>query len=117
MEILNNIFPATNFTLVAFILGLPALGAFINGVFGKRLGKDAVRLMALAAIGGAFVCSILAFFMLVSAGHAPEGHEHEAVNQFKFVAWHWLDLSTEGGFGSSSLDVAFIVDHLSAVMM
>ena len=86
------------------------LGAFVNGVFGKRLGKDAVRLMALAAIGGAFVCWIFAFFMLVSAGHAPEGHEHEAVNQFKFVAWHWLDLSP-GGIGSVALDIAFIVDH------
>ena len=56
----------TNFTLLAVILLLPALGAFVNGVFGKRLGKEAVRLMALAAIGGSFVASLIAFAMLVA---------------------------------------------------
>ncbi|HKQ68976.1 MAG TPA: hypothetical protein VJT73_06545, partial [Polyangiaceae bacterium] len=68
MELLKNLFPEQNFTLVAIILGLPALGAFVNGVFGKRLGKDAVRLMALSAIGISFLASLLAFAMLVAAG-------------------------------------------------
>src|SRR6478672_1406590 len=113
MDDLFKAFPAENFTLVVIILGLPALGAFINGVFGKRLGKDAVRLMALAAIGGAFLASLLAFVMLVAA--SKEGSE--GVLQFKYTAWHWLDLSTNAGFGTASLDVAFVVDHLSAVMM
>src|SRR5262245_13130055 len=113
MDLLKNIFPADNFTLVAIILGLPALGAFVNGVFGKRLGKEGVRLMALAAMGGSF----LGFAMLVSAGRVAEGHEHEAVLQFKWNAWHWLDVSTGGGFGSAPIDVAFVVDRLSVVMM
>src|SRR5215471_11995735 len=114
MDLLENLFPAENFTLVAVILGLPLLGAFVNGVFGKRLGKDAVRLMALAAIGVSFLASLLAFFMLMRQG--GEGHEggHEV---FRFVAWRWFDISTQGGFGNYGLDVAFIVDHLSAVMM
>src|SRR5258708_7067821 len=99
MDIFRNIFPAENFTLVAIILGLPALGAFVNGVFGKRLGKEAVRLMALTAIGGSFLASLLAFSMLVSAGRLPPGHEAEAVHEFKFTAWHWLDVSTNNGFG------------------
>ena len=34
---------------MAIVLLAPAIGAFVNGVFGKRLGKDAVRLTALAA--------------------------------------------------------------------
>jgi NADH-quinone oxidoreductase subunit L len=46
------------------VLLLPALGAFVNGVFGKRLGKEAVRLMALSAIGGAFLASVLTFLVL-----------------------------------------------------
>src|SRR5262245_36103327 len=115
METLRNIFPAHNFTLVAFILGLPAVGAFVNGVFGKRLGKDAVRLMALSAMGGAFLASVLAFAMLSAAGHGA--HEGEGVYQFRFNVWHWLDVSTAGGFGAAPIDVEFIVDRLSSVMM
>jgi NADH-quinone oxidoreductase subunit L len=112
MDLLKNIFPADNFTLIAFILALPAIGAFVNGVFGKRLGKDAVRLMALVAMGGSFLGSLLAFAML-----RGEGHGGEEVLQFKWNAWHWLDVSTGGGFGTAPIDVAFIVDHLSVVMM
>src|SRR3954454_21408604 len=97
MELLKNIFPADNFSLIALILGLPAIGAFVNGVFGKRLGKEGVRLMALTAIGGAFLASLVAFAMLVRAGRVTSGEEHEAIHQFKFVAWHWLDVSTTGG--------------------
>ena len=33
----------TYFWLVSLIVFLPAIGAFVNGVFGKRLGKHAVR--------------------------------------------------------------------------
>jgi NADH-quinone oxidoreductase subunit L len=117
MDLLKNLFPADDFSLVAVILGLPAIGAFVNGVFGKRLGKDGVRLMALSAMGGSFLASLIAFAMLVNAGRVGEGHEAEAIHQFKFMAWHWLDLSTNGGFGSASIDVAFIVDRLSSVMM
>jgi NADH-quinone oxidoreductase subunit L len=112
MDALFKAFPAQNFTLVVIILGLPALGAFVNGVFGKRLGKDAVRLMALAAIGGSFIASLVAFAMLRHAATAPE-----PILQFKFLAWHWLDVSTANGFGSASIDVAFMVDHLNSVMM
>src|ERR1041384_1606572 len=115
MDLLKNIFPADNFTLVAVILGLPLLGAFVNGVFGKRIGKEGVSLMALSAMGGAFAASLVAFAMLVSAGRGA--HEQEVVEEFRFTAWHWLDVSTGRGFGSAALEVGFIVDHLSSVMM
>ena len=49
MEALQKIFPADDFALLLLVIGMPLLGAFVNGVFGKRLGKDAVRLMALAS--------------------------------------------------------------------
>jgi NADH-quinone oxidoreductase subunit L len=122
MELLSNIFPPQNFTLIAIILGLPALGAFVNGVFGKRLGKDGVRLMALSAIGGSFVASLIAFAMLVGFGRQGHG-EHgahaagEVVQQLKFTAWHWFDVSTQGGFGSAPIEVAFTIDRLTSVMM
>src|SRR6185295_20045354 len=114
MELLKNLFPQDNFTLVAVILGLPLLGAFFNGIFGKRLGKEAVRLMALTAIGGSLLASLVAFAMLVIGGRAPE---QEAVYQFRFTAWHWFDASAGGGIGTAPLDIAFTVDRLSSAMM
>ena len=74
MEALKSQFPATNFTLLAMVLALPALGAFVNGVFGKRLGKKGVRLMALSAIGGSFVASLATFLALLASRPAAGGH-------------------------------------------
>jgi NADH-quinone oxidoreductase subunit L len=99
-------FPAENFTLLAVVLGLPALGAFVNGVFGKRLGKEGVRLMALAAIGGAFIASLATFLSL------PHGGEEKLV----WKAWHWFNVT--GKFGQQiPIDVAFSVDGMTATMM
>jgi NADH-quinone oxidoreductase subunit L len=113
MHALSQIFPADDFTLLAVVLLLPALGAFVNGVFGKRLGKDAVRLMALVAIGGSFLASLISFFMLWGAA----GGEGEGVTRFTFTAWHWVDVGTGAGSATTPIDVKFVVDHLSSVMM
>jgi NADH-quinone oxidoreductase subunit L len=109
MELLTSLFPPDDFALVNVVLGLPLLGAFVNGVFGKRLGKQAVRLMALTAVGGSLLASLVAFLMLVAAGHETAG--------FTYTAWHFVDLSLAAGHGRTSIDVAFLVDRLSSVMM
>ncbi len=109
MEFLTLLFPADDFSLVAVVLLLPLVGAFVNGVFGKRLGKEAVRLMALAAVGGSFFASLVAFWMLTKAG--DEAYE------FRYRAWHWLDLSIAKGHGSIPIEIGFLVDRLSSVMM
>ena len=44
MEALKAQFPATNFTLLAVVLALPLIGAFVNGVFGKRLGRGDLKI-------------------------------------------------------------------------
>ena len=89
MEALEALFPATDFSLLAVVLALPALGAFVNGLFGKRLGKEGVRLMALSAISGAFVASLVTFLLLLRQG----GEGHEAA-RLTWTAWHWF---TVGG--------------------
>ena len=91
--------------VVWLVPAIPLAGAVINLLIGKRLGKEGVRLMALSAMGGSFLGSLLAFAMLVSAGRTPEGHGNEGVLQFKWNAWHWLDVSTGGGFGTAPIDV------------
>ena len=111
METLRTLFPASNFALLAIILGLPLLGAFVNGVFGKRLGKEGVRAMALSAIGGAFLFSVITFLMLPHVA-AEGGHAEKLM----WHAWHWMDVT--GRMGQTiPIDVAFSVDGMSATMM
>ena len=124
MHAFEKIFPADDFALLALILGMPLLGAFVNGVFGKRLGKDAVRLMALSALGVAFLGSVLTFFLLHAAQTGGEGGGEQAA-RFVWHGWQWLDLSraNEAGLIHSGaapsmlqLEMAFSVDALSGTM-
>src|ERR1700760_4902842 len=61
---LLSIFPQDDFSLLAVVMALPLLGAFVNGVFGRRLGKNAVRLMTLTVTGAAFAAAIACFISL-----------------------------------------------------
>ncbi len=107
MELLKAQFPETNFSLLAVVLLLPALGAFVNGVFGKRLGREGVRLMALSALGGSFLASLITFLLL------PKGEEG---GRLVWKAWSWF--SVTGRMGQSvPIDVAFSVDGMTSVMM
>ncbi len=108
MQAIEALFPAQDYTLLAFIVLLPLIGAAVNGVFGKRLGKEAVSLMALSVIFVSFCLSVITFFAL---SHAQEG---EAA-RFYWKGWEWFRLSTQGG-GSITLDVAFSVDALNGTM-
>src|SRR5262245_5139016 len=113
MEQLSTLFPENDFTLLAVILALPLIGAFVNGVFGKRLGKEAVTLMALSAVGLAFVASLVSFCILShSAGHG----EHAEVVHLKWKAWEWFKVSQAGDFGQYIIDVAFSMDQLNGTM-
>ncbi len=116
MESLRTQFPADDFSLLAIVLLLPLLGAFVCGVFGGRLGKKGVRAMALAAVGGSFLACLAGFAMLVSAGGADEvgKHAHDAV-RFTWNAWRWFTI--DGGTTQVPIDVAFSIDALSGTMM
>src|SRR5262249_33954784 len=112
VEALKAQFPADDFFLLAMVLALPALGAFVNGVFGKRLGKRGVRMMALSAILGSFIASVATFLSLVAQGH---GHG-EGAARLSWTAWRWFSIT--GRFQQPvPIDVAFGVDAMSATMM
>jgi NADH-quinone oxidoreductase subunit L len=124
MKALFSLFPANDFSLIAVILAMPLLGAFVNGVFGRRLGKDAVRLMTLAAVGVSFVAAVLTFIAVdIAAGAAAttsmvDGHEVTRAGHEKltWTAWEWMRVS---GLRDSTIpiDIKFSVDALSGVMM
>lgn len=92
---------------IRWIVFLPLIGAIINGLFGakiqKALGKGAIGLIACAPVVTAFALSVYAFIIL--AGLEP---------QRRFLLdnlYRWIDL------GSLKVDMAFMVDPLSAVMI
>src|SRR5689334_23128604 len=108
--ILQTLFPAENFALIAVILAMPLLGAIVNGIWGNRLGKKAVRLMALVAVGASFVAAVLSFFVL------DKLHEGEGANpRLVWTAWEWMH--TNGGRGGVNIpiDLRFSIDSLSGV--
>jgi NADH-quinone oxidoreductase subunit L len=121
METFEAIFPARDCALLVAIVLLPLIGAFVNGVFGKRLGREATTLMGLAVVAGSFLCSVAAFFML----REQQERSAEVPARLAYRAWEWLSLSSTGELNSISqgghgtpiaVDVTFSVDALSGTM-
>ncbi|HWA75570.1 MAG TPA: NADH-quinone oxidoreductase subunit L [Polyangiaceae bacterium] len=102
------LFPENDFTLLAFIVLLPLIGAVVNGIFGKRLGREAVTLMGLGVIAVAFLLSVMTFAML----HAAQEGEHAA--RFVWQGWDWATLSTQSG--ATTIGVNLSVDALNGTM-
>jgi NADH-quinone oxidoreductase subunit L len=111
MDALLSLFPKNDLTLLAFIVLLPLLGAFVNGVFGKRLGREAVTLMGLGSVGASFILSVASFLILRSA----QGESEQPV-RLAWQGWKWLELSLPQDRGQVALSVGFSLDALSATM-
>jgi NADH-quinone oxidoreductase subunit L len=92
---------------IRWIVFLPLLGAIVNGVLGakiqKRLGKGAIAIIACAPVVVAFLLAVNAFFIL--KGLEPE--KRFLIDNL----YRWIDL------GSLQVDMAFLIDPLSAVMI
>jgi NADH-quinone oxidoreductase subunit L len=84
------------------IPALPAAGAVVLLLFGKRLGEPAAGWLATMTSGLAFIASIVAFFALLSL---DADARHVVSNGFT-----WLQV---GGF---EVDFRFLVDPLSSTM-
>jgi NADH-quinone oxidoreductase subunit L len=108
-----SLFPPADFALIAIILALPLIGALVCGLFGKRLGDPAVRLMALAAVGGSFLAAAATFAALHSYVDAM-GHKHVTL---AWTAWRWMHTNGGADMRTIPIDVRFSVDALSGVMM
>jgi NADH-quinone oxidoreductase subunit L len=125
MSLMKELFPADNYSLIAVILGMPLVGALVNGVWGRRLGKEAVRLMALAAVGISFAASIVAFLSLASVIDASGAKEivdkvevvrHDNAKLY-WTAWEWMHTSGGREAINVPIELKFSIDALSGVMM
>jgi NADH-quinone oxidoreductase subunit L len=114
MDLFRTLFPANDYVLLAVILALPLVGAVVNGLFGKRLGKQAVTLMALSAVGVSFLASVVAFAML------REAQQDGQAARFVWTGWDWLTIAngpeTPNRPISIPIRIAFSLDALSGAM-
>jgi len=109
MQALEALFPTEDFTLLAIIVVLPLLGAVVNGVFGKRLGREAATLMGLGTVFLSFLLSIATFLRLA------ELQEGEKAARLFWRGWQWVSISLKGG-GTAPVDISLSVDALSGTM-
>ncbi len=82
---------------------LPLLGFLINGLLGKRLGKNTISWVGCGSVGLSFLVSIGVFFELLKCPPA------ERLIQRIIFPWVWS--------GNFRIDIGFQVDPLSTVMI
>ena len=90
-------------TLLWLIPVLPLLGAVINGLFGKRLSRGVIGVIASGSVGLAFAISLTAFLQML---RLPEESLPIVQNYFT-----WIQA------GSFHATCGFMLDHLSGLMI
>ncbi len=100
MELLRTLSAGVEGALHWIVLA-PLLGALVNGLLGKRLGRANVHLIALGAVFAAFLISALAFFRVGWGGD----------ERLFELWWHWFSI------GGVDVEMAFAVDRLTATLL
>ncbi len=127
--------PTDQYSVLGWIVLLPLLGAIINGIWGKQLGRQGVHIAAIGVMVTSFLLSVLAFVALLKSGHSPAeaaeaagaAGEHAAhaahVNRsLSFVpsvagqVWEWFAAPT-GPTSAEMIRVRYVLDPLSGVML
>jgi NADH-quinone oxidoreductase subunit L len=90
--------------LLAVIPALPLAAVALNLLIGDRLGKRGTAWLACGAVGAAFVLAVRAVIVLA----ATAGPRQRAITE---TAYTWIHV------GQLNVDVAYLLDPLSAVMV
>src|SRR5688572_32409110 len=103
-----------NFLDLIWLIPLfPAIGFVINGLIGKRISKTAVGIIASGAVAVSFLFSLGAVLQLMGLEEGARSHTVKL--------YTWLDagpaLLKSGEVGRFSVDWAYLLDPLSAVMV
>ncbi|MEM1349827.1 MAG: NADH-quinone oxidoreductase subunit L, partial [Myxococcota bacterium] len=94
---------------LGLIVLMPLLGALLNGIFGAKLPRVAVNLIAIGAILLSFFFSLASIHVLVRSAQA-RGEHVEYLTQ-TYVAYEWIYA------GDLHVDIAFMLDPLTALML
>ena len=85
------------------VIALPLLGALVNGLVGRRLGRGFVTVVAPGLVGVAFLIGLVAMIQLSALPH-----DQRAVS---VTLWDWISI------GSLQVGLTFLADPLSLLMV
>src|SRR5262245_59427184 len=89
---------------------LPLLGAAVNLLIGKRMGKDFASAVALGSVGGACILGWMGAYELLRAGEGSALHG-------QFFDADWIMATEKIVNASLHIKAGLVMDHLSAVMV
>lgn len=101
-SLLDN--PAAAQSYLWAIILLPLAGALLNGLFGRRLGRGNVGLIALAMVGGSFLFSLVAFAWVAGG------------TNLHFVGDWWFRVVDPSGRAPIAVPWGLLVDRLSGTL-
>jgi NADH-quinone oxidoreductase subunit L len=91
------------FDYVWLVPGFPLLGTLINGLFGKRLPRAVVAVIACAAVGASFIVSVL---MYMTLARLPQDQQSRISTLYTWIA-----------SGNFVAEASALVDPLSVFMI
>ena len=97
--------PAAAQSYLWAIILLPLAGALVNGLFGRRLGRGNVALIALAMVGGSFLLSCVAFAWVAGG------------TNLHFIGDWWFRVVDPSGRATVAVPWGLLVDRLSGTML
>jgi NADH-quinone oxidoreductase subunit L len=103
--------PAQAGQLLWLIIALPLIGAFICGVFGKVIGRANTHLIAVGAVFGSFLLSLIVFWTI---------NDFHAMAQTPFGGLNYAvgaDYGTWFAAGGFKVTLGLFADHLSGSML
>jgi NADH-quinone oxidoreductase subunit L len=93
------------------IIALPLIGAFVSGVFGKLIGRQNTHLVAVGAVAGSFLLSLLVFWTI---------NDYRATAPSVFGAIPYAvgaEYATWFQAGTFRVNFGLFADHLSGTML
>src|SRR5450755_3202059 len=84
----------------------PLIGAIVAGLFGTRIGRAGAHRVTILGVAIAFAISSWVLYSVVADGA-----------HFNATIYEWLTLGTPGTPGSLKMEIGFLVDGLTAMMM
>ena len=95
-----------------WIILSPLAGVVILSLFGRKLPRAVTGIIACAAVGVSFLLGLSSFMILLKAAsvHSSHGAHAPAVSLVDHF-YTWI------AFGGLKLDIAFVLDRLSSVMI